>query len=278
MSFKIVTDSGSDLSKEEALEHDITVLPLTTHFGEETCKVGIDMTIDEFYSKLEKCSELPHTAAVTPLQYEEVYDSTDEDILVISLSGALSCTYQNGVIAADGRPNVYCCDSKQATIGQVLLIRRAVELRSEGKSCKEVHEILEREKDDIILIALLDTLLYLKKGGRISGAKAFIGNILKIKPVITLRDGSVDLRDKARGAKNGANLLRKLAESDGIDFNRPYGVAYSGSDDTLVKEYLEGCKDLYENYTIDSLQRVGGIIGTHIGPNAIAVAFFRNNK
>lgn len=272
MSFKIVTDSGSDITQSEAVELGVTVLPFNIRFGQEEYKDGINLGKEDFYNMLETSEELPTTAAVTPFEFE---DTIDGDTLIITLSSKLSCTYQNAVIAASEHANVRVIDSLQATISEGILVKRAIELKNQGLSLDEAYKILEEEKKKIRIVALVDTLLYLKKGGRISPTVAFIGNFLKIKPVISVIDGAVEVIDKARGAKNAQNMLRKLTREEEIDYSMPYSVAFSGNDDTLVRAYLEESNDIYPEGTNFPLCKVGAVIGTHIGPNAIAAAFFK---
>lgn len=155
---------------------------------------------------------------------------------------------------------------------------QAVELRRQGLSAAEIAACLELEKKNIKVLALLDTLEYLKKGGRISKATAFAGSMLNIKPVITLNDGEVSMVGKARGSRQGNNLLRELiADCGGINFNQPYCLAYSGLSDALLQKYIADSADLWKPRT-DSLPiaTVGCVIGAHAGPGAIAVVFFKN--
>ena len=163
------------------------------------------------------------------------------------------------------------------SIGEQLLIKYAFQLINEGKNIQEIVDELNSIKDKVLPIALLDTLEYLKKGGRISYAKAFVGTILSIKPVCAVLDGKVTPVGKARGSKNGNNMLREMVRKVGVDFTKPFCAAYSGLDDTLVKKYLEDSKDLYPDIDIKDIpiRTVGSTIGTHVGPGAIAVAFFR---
>ena len=147
-----------------------------------------------------------------------------------------------------------------------------------GLSAAEIKAQLDEEKRHIRVLALLDTLEYLKKGGRISSAVALAGNILSIKPVIAVENGEVSLVGKARGSKKGNNLLRELVENcGGINFKKPYALAYSGLSDLLLKKYIEDSAELWKENTAElPITTVGCTIGTHVGPGAIAVAFFEN--
>lgn len=280
MSIRIITDSASDILQSDAEKMGITVLPLKTIFSTGEYIDGITLSHKEFFEKLIELGEISKTSQITPFEYEEEYKKyPNDEIIVITLSSKLSGCNQSANIAAAEYDNVYIVDSLNATVGERLLVEYALRLIKEGKTAKEIVDILNKEKDNICLIALLDTLEYLKKGGRISSTTAFIGTILHIKPVITVKDGKVESLGKARGSKNGNNMLRKLVTEYGIDLSLPYEVAYSGLTDVLLKKYLEDNKDLYEG-DIEKLplRTIGSTIGTHVGPGAIALAFFKKNK
>ena len=141
-----------------------------------------------------------------------------------------------------------------------------------------IVEKLETQKKQIHLIALLDTLEYLKKGGRVSKAVAFAGGVLSIKPVIAIENGEVAILGKARGSKQGNNFLVQKIKECGIDFKKPYFLGYTGLNDSLLKKYIEDSKELWTEHTQSlAISTVGGTIGTHVGPGAIAVAFFAKN-
>lgn len=280
MSIRIITDSASDILQSDAEKMGITVLPLKTIFSTGEYIDGVTLSHNKFFEMLIELGEISKTSQITPFEYEEEYKKyPNDEIIVITLSSKLSGCNQSANIAASEYKNVYVVDSLNATVGERLLVEYALRLIKEGKSAKEIVDILNNEKDNICLIALLDTLEYLKKGGRISSTTAFIGTLLHIKPVITIKDGKVESLGKARGSKNGNNMLRKLVTEYGMDLSLPYEVAYSGLTDVLLKKYLEDNKDLYEG-DIEKLplRTIGSTIGTHVGPGAIALAFFKKNK
>lgn len=280
MSVRIIVDSASDITQEEAKELNITVLPMTTHFGDEEFIDGITMSHEEFFEKLVETDVFPQTSQLSPYAYEEAFREVKEagdTAVYIALSSKLSGGYQSAVIGSEGYEDIIeIVDSENVCIGQRLLVLRAVELRKEGKTAKEIAAVLDKEKKEVRLIALLDTLEYLKKGGRISAAVALAGTLLSIKPVIAIENGEVSMLGKARGSKNGNNLLKTLIEKEGgIDFEKPYALAYSGLSDKLLRKYIEDNKDLYEGQADHlPITTIGCIIGTHAGPGAIAVAFF----
>ena len=205
--------------------------------------------------------------------------SAGDTALCITVSSELSGTYQSAMIAAERfGDKVIVVDSLSVTIGEQILVLRAAQLRDEGWSAWEIAEILNHEKKRIRLLALLDTLEYLKKGGRISSAAALAGSILSIKPVVAVQNGKIEMLGKARGSKNGSNKLMELvASSRGIDFDKPLLLAYSGLSDALLRKYISDSRELYEGKAETlPICLIGSTIGTHAGPGAIGVAFFEN--
>jgi len=204
-------------------------------------------------------------------------EKNNDSAVVILMSSKLSGTYQSAVMASAGDyKNIHVVDSLNAALGEQCLILYAVRLRDKGYSAEEIAREIDRVKDKVKLIALLDTLEYLKKGGRISQTAAFAGSMLSIKPVITLEDGVVKILGKARGSKNGNNMLRELVRScGGIDFDMPLLLGYTGLEKTMLDKYVQDSKELWEkgvnNFTV---VRIGSTIGTHVGPGAIALGFF----
>ena len=280
MSIRIVTDSASDIANGE--RNDVTVLPLKLRFGDEEFKDGVDISNKEFYEKLIETEELPITSQATPYDYEEVYKeaaAAGDTLIVITISSKLSGTYQSAVIAAADYDNIHIVDSENVTVGERVLVELALRLKDSGMAAKDIAEQLEREKKKIRLVALLDTLEYLKKGGRISKTAAVAGSLLSIKPVIAIENGEVVMLGKARGSRHGNNLLvEKIKESGGIDFEKPHILGYTGLSDALLQKYIADSEALWHD-EVESLEitYVGAVIGTHVGPGAIAVAFFAQN-
>lgn len=280
MAVRIIVDSACDLIPEQIKRYQLDVLPIKTIFGEEEFLDGVTMSHEEFFEKLVESEELPTTSQVTPIVYEEKYEEVKQagdTAVVITLSSKLSGCYQSANIALDGYEDIITVvDSNNVCIGQQILTMLAVQLRDAGKSAKEIAEELERQKGRIRLIALLDTLEYLKKGGRISGAAAAVGAVLSIKPVIAIEDGEVVVLGKARGSKNGNNMIKQLIQKEGgINFDMPYTLAYSGLSDDLLKKYIKDSAELYDGHGDElPISTIGCAIGTHVGPGAIAAAFF----
>ena len=275
---KIITDSTADFTAAEAAELGIDIVHLRTRFGDEEYIDGVDTTPHQFYEQLVESDVLPTTSQPSPAEFEAAFASALEEageVVAITISSALSGTYQSAVIAAETfGDRVRVVDSLSASIGEQVIVRRAAQLAAEGLSAAELAGRIEAERGDVCVLALLDTLEYLKRGGRMAAA-AFAGGVLAIKPVITLRDGAVVMAGKARGSKNGGNLLNQFAEKRGIDFSRPYLLGYTGLSDALLMKYAADSGELWRAYAEElPVTAIGSVIGTHGGPGAIAVAFF----
>lgn len=275
---KIVTDSASDIVENKRV--DLAVLPVTITFGEQEFQDGITLTHRMFYEKLIECDELPVTSQVPPFAFEEAFREAveqGEQVIAITLSSKLSGTWQSACMAAEGfGDKVRVIDSENASLGQHALVEYALRLKDAGLPFEEIVERLETDKSKIRLIALLDTLEYLKKGGRISKAAAMAGSLLSIKPVIAIQGGEVTILGKARGSKQGNNLLaEQINKTGGIDFKKPFFVGYTGMDDSMLQKYIVDHEAFWKS-SVDRLEisSVGGTIGTHVGPGAIGVAFF----
>lgn len=280
MSVRIVIDSASDITKQRADALHLDFMPLTTIFGEEEYLDGITITHEQFYEKLIECGTIPTTSQIPPYEFEKKFKEIREagdTAVVISLSSLLSGTYQSAVLASDGFEDcIFTVDSLNVSLGLQSLILYAVRLRDQGMSAKEIAAELERVKGKIVVLAVIDTLEYLKQGGRISKTAAWAGTMLAIKPVISIVKGEVVILGKARGSKNGNNMLmQNVKESGGIDFSMPYCLGYTGLDDTLLQKYIKDSAVLWEGKTDNlPITTIGSTIGTHAGPGAIGVAFF----
>lgn len=274
----IITDSASDISQNN--NKGVTVLPMTITFGEENYEDGVSLTPDSFYMKLIESSALPKTSQVSPYAFGQAYENalkSADYVIVITLSSKLSGTYQSACIAADdydGR--VFVIDSENVTVGEQILIDYALSLIDKGIEVNTIVSQLNTIKKRIHLVALLDTLEYLKKGGRISSGAAFLGNVLSIKPVIAIVDGEVSFLGKARGSKQGNNfLIQQVDTYGGIDYSLPVLLGYTGCSTVLMDKYIKDSSSLWEGrIPVPDIIQVGATIGTHIGPGGIAVAFF----
>ncbi|MDE7439431.1 MAG: DegV family protein [Clostridia bacterium] len=280
MSIKLIIDSSSDIDAVEAEKRNIIMIPIEVSFGEQTYLDGVNLTKNEFFEKLIEDNVFPKTSQINKFRYDEAFKKAVEDgsdAVCITLSSKLSATYQSAVDASKkygGKVRVV--DSKNACLGERVLIDYAQRLILEGRTLDEIESTLNKAKGKIRVLALLNTLQYLQKGGRISLVTAFAGGLLNIKPVVAVKDGEVKLVGKAIGSKKGNNLLAQLIEkSGGVDFDMPYGVGYSGLSDELLQKYLSDSAHMWEEHTTNVPEyQVGSTIGAHVGPGGIVVAFF----
>lgn len=285
MSVKFVVDSASDINIKEAEEMGVIVVPLKTYFGENEYLDGVTLDANGFYEKMYEYGEKPRTAAIAPYDFELVFKeelAKGNDIICVDLSKLVSACHQSACITKQDleADNIYPIDSKSASVAERLLIELGMKLASEGKSAKEISEILNNKTNDLKLIILLESLDYLTSGGRISANQA-PSNLNGVKPIVALEDGKVAMKGKARGTKNAIELLNQLVEeAGGIDFDLPYSLGYSGLSDKAVKKYREDYKHLFNTDNAEDIpySQMGCTIGTHLGPNCIAVSFFAKNN
>lgn len=277
---RIVIDSACDMELSRAKELGLDFMPLKTIFGEDEYLDGVTISHEQFFEKLIECGTMPTTSQISPYDFEKKFEeikAAGDTAVVITLSSLLSGTYQSATIAAsDYEDCITVVDSLNVCIGEQNLVMLAVRLRDQGLSAVEIASQLEDAKHRVKVLAVFDTLEYLKRGGRISKTAAWAGNVLSIKPVISIEKGEVAILGKARGSKNGNNMLiQQINQSNGIDFSMPYTLAYSGLSDVLLKKYITDSSAIWEGHT-DSLpvSTIGATIGTHAGPGAIAVSYF----
>lgn len=277
MSVKIIVDSTADLLPE--IKERVTVVPLTVRFGD--CEYVDGVTIDHkaFYEKLVESDVLPTTSQATPDAFSQAFRQVQQDgdsAVVITLSSQLSGTYQSARIAEMDYDNIYVVDSGSVAMGSGILVQQALRYADEGLSACEIAERLEEDKQHIVIVALVDTLEYLKKGGRISKTVAVAGAMLNIKPVLSFVKGEIRILGKARGSKMGNNLLvQEIEKAGGVDFTKPLLLGYTGLSDAMLVKYIEDSRHLWAP-DVEAVQytTIGSVIGTHVGPGAIAVAFF----
>lgn len=278
MKVRIIVDSTADMAPR--YRGHAAVAPLTIHFGGEELIDGVSIDRRRFYERLVESDELPTTSQASPAVFQQLYEDAKragESAVVITISSKLSGTYQSACLAAADYENVYVVDSLSAAIGTGILAEYAIGCAEAGMDAVSLAAHLEQKRADICVIGLLDTLEYLKRGGRISKTVAFAGGLLSIKPVVTIQDGEIALIGKARGSRQGNNLLvEKIHACGGIDFQLPILLGYTGLSDAFLRKYVDDSRALWEHGT-DSLDEalISGVIGTHTGPGAVAVAFFR---
>ena len=271
MATRIITDSGSDILA--ASGDGLVVLPLSIAFGERTYRDGADLTHARFYDMLVEQDELPTTGQVTPYDFGRAIEDAEaagDEAVIVTLASGLSGTHQSAVMAAAGHSCARVFDSGSASVGERIQVERAVGLARSGMSADDIVAVLEAERGSVRVLALLDTLEYLRRGGRIP------------KAVLEIRDGQVVVLGKARGSKSARNLLREeIAKSGSVDFSRPVALGYTGNSDALLRKYLEDSRDLWEGYAQPGqlpVHTIGATIGTHAGPGAIGVAFYAHES
>ncbi len=280
---KILIDSASDIDQKEAESLGIYMIPMEVRFGEENFLDGVNLSHRQFFEKLIESSELPKTSQINEFRWEEQYKELTQNgdqLIVITISSKLSGTYNCAKNAAKNfAGQVFVVDSLSAAIGERILCEFALKLIKQNKDINSIIDELNDKKKNIQIIAVVDTLKYLRKGGRISSVTALAGEILSIKPVISVVGGEVKMVGKAIGSKKSNNLLMQLVEKcGGIDFDMPYALGYSGLNDDYLQKYLQDSEVLWKEH-IDDVNKIpsymiGSTIGTHVGPNAIGVAFY----
>ena len=278
MSVKIIVDSTADLIP--AVRSRVEVVPLTIHFGEEEYIDGVTIDSRMFYEKLIESDVLPTTSQASPYVFEEAFRKAVEDgseVVCITVSSRLSGTYQSAVIAAEEfHGQVHVVDSYTIALGSAILTEYALGLADHGMDAQTIAWKLMQKREKVRLMAMLDTLEYLKKGGRISSAAAIAGGLLNIKPVICIENGEIKMLGKARGSRQANNLLvQEIGKAGGVDFGKPVLLGYTGLSDALLKKYIQDSAALWEGHLEElPYEVVGSVVGTHAGPGAVAVAFF----
>mgnify|MGYP004699643957 FL=1 len=276
---RILTDSASDILPAEAEQLGVTVIPLNVTLEDGTVlRDGVDMTPSAYYEILAGCRKLPTTSQPSPELFENFFleaATAGDEVIGIFLSHTLSGTYQCAKLAADmaNVDNVLFVDSGHVCLSEALLVRLAVQLRDSGKTAGQIAAILEHAKEHLHLVAAIDDLKYLRKGGRLPAAVAVAGGMLGIKPLITIQDGKVAMAGKARGLPGAyVALFKKVEEMGGISpaFPALAGYTVSPREVTPIQTYLR------DNLQQEDLlvRQIGCVIGTHAGPGAFGIAFF----
>ena len=278
MSVKIIVDSTADLTPQ--VRSRVDVVPLSIHFGEEEYIDGVTIDSQAFYEKLIESDVLPTTSQASPFAFEQAFEKAVADgsqVVCITVSSRLSGTYQSAVIAAEEFPGkVFVVDSQTVALGSAILTDYALSLVDRGMDAESIAWKLMQKREKVRLLAMLDTLEYLKKGGRISAAVALAGGLLNIKPVVCIEKGEIKMLGKARGSRQANNLLvQEIGKAGGVDFKKPLLLGYTGLSDALLQKYIQDSAALWEGQ-VESLpcSVVGSVVGTHAGPGAVAVAFF----
>ncbi len=277
MAVKIIIDSTADIPQD--LRSRFVTVPLTVCFGQQEYVDGVTITYQTFYEKLMESDVLPTTSQATPDAFSQVFrqvTQAGDTAVVLTIASTLSGTWQSAMIAAQDYPGIHVVDTESAAIGSGILAQRALSLADSGMDAQSIARQLEQERSHVRVIALLDTLEYLKRGGRISKTVAFAGELLNLKPVLSVENGQISMLGKARGSKQGNNLLfTEIQKTGGVDFTRPVLLGYTGLSDALLQKYVQDSRQLWEEGgDAPAFTPIGSVIGTHAGPGAIAAAFF----
>ena len=274
MSVKIVVDSSVDLIPE--VKAQVKTVALSVLFGDQEHKDGVTIDPVKFYEMLTGSELLPTTSQPTPVAFEDAYRELVEaghEVVCITIASKLSGTYQSATIAAGEFPGkVFVVDSRSAAIGAGLLVEWALKLADEGKNGQEILEALMEKRKGIRLYAMVDTLEYLKKGGRLSSTVAFVGGVLNLKPIISLEEGEIKVIGKARGQKAAFTALTKACQEACVKYEEPFMLGYTGVSDENLTNYMEENADMWPADSKKTI--IGSAIGTHAGPGAVAMAFF----
>lgn len=279
MNVRIIIDSSADTTLE--IRKQCTVVPLTLRFGDTEYIDGVTIDHRTFYEMLIESDTLPTTSQASPDAFAQVFQQVvdaGEEAVVLTLSSKLSGTYQSACIAAMDFPErIHVVDSLNVAIRTGILAELAVSMVREGKDAKTVAAALTEARERICVLAMLDTLEYLKKGGRIFKTVAFAGELLSIKPVVAIADGAISMLGKARGSRQANNLLvKEIEKAGGVDFSKPVLLGYTGLSDVLLEKYITDSAALWQELGHKPhTTPIGSIIGTHAGPGAVAAAFFK---
>ena len=277
---RILTDSSSEISYEDAKERNIDLLPIMVTFENGGEISSLDMQVSEFYEKMATAQVLPKTSQINAFTFEEYFESikkAGDTAVVLPISSGLSGTYQSAVTAAEKYMGiVFVVDVKTTTFSLRDIVYRITKLRDNGMQARELAKEAGKIKDKARLYAYIDTLRYLKMGGRVSGAQAAIGTVLNIKPIITVEKGLVEVIGKERGQKNALDKIISLFLENNIDYEQGITVASSNgnADDYAMLSEAIMAADRNITRSMIAYSTIGPTIGTHVGPGAIAMSFF----
>jgi DegV family protein with EDD domain len=274
MVVRIVTDSASDLPQHACDELGIEIVPLTIRFGDKEYVDRKELSTADFWRELEKSSVLPETAAPSVGAFEETFrqlaDSGADGIVCVNLSAHLSATMQSAQVAAkalDGLCPIAIVDSKSASMGIGNLALHAARRAADGLDLATIVAEVEHRRDHQRILAALDTLEYLRKGGRIGGARALLGSMLSIKPIIAVVDGAVDEAGKVRTRSKALRFIIDRVPEHGVE---QIAVLHAGAPD--VDEFLTLLRPRVPEADI-VVGNIGPVIGVHTGPRVLGIAW-----
>ena len=278
MSIRIVVDSTADIPAQ--LKNRLTIVPLNVSFGDDLYIDGVTIQSQEFYEKLAVCKDLPTTSQPSPDAYAKVFEeakNAGDTLVVLTVSSGISGTYQSAMIAAQDYPeNVHIVDTQHVANGFGILAEYALQLADEGKTAQEIVDAITDAREKVQFYALVDNLTNLQKGGRIPKSLAIAGTLLSLKPVLCMKNGVLETMGKARGIKQGYNLLNKEILSAGVDFDKPFLLAYTGVTDEPMQKYMAVGGEIWNTSKKDvRYVPLCSVVGAHAGAGAVVVAFFK---
>ncbi len=278
MKIKIITDAASDIPNEFIKQNNIIVLPVEITFNDTSYLDGVNITKNEFYEKLIDCKQLPKTSLINSTRWQEVFEtqSSDTTYLVMPMSKELSGSYNSAKMALEemGKPsNFILFDLNQITIAQGAIIMETVKLINNYSNLEQIVNGVNNLINKCVLLAYVDDLKYLKMGGRLNTTTAFIGGMLNIKPIITIKDGKVDVVTKAMGTSKACKTIISLFLKN-RDENMPiyFGRAYY---EKPLEEFKSVCKACFKLSGTEKTLTIGATVGTHVGPGAVGIVYFK---
>lgn len=277
MAIKLVVDSTSDLPDDIVEKYDIRVVPLTVNFENESFLDKVELTTSQFLEKLKKAEKLPTTSQVSPGEFVNVFkEILDEgnEILGIFIANELSGTTESAFMAKEiiGSDKIHIIDSRTVTLGAASLILEAARLIEKNYIIEEIEkQILEYTKK-VKFAAIVDTLKYLEKGGRLSKKQAIIGSILNVKPIINVENGVINAIDKVRGKAKGIKWITNWVEENKFDFKDKIVFLYYSDEIELLNKIKD---TLLSNHEIKEIVigEIGAVVSTHAGPGCVGIAF-----
>lgn len=279
MSVKIIVDSACDLTPEEGKDLNIQIIPLRYMLGDKEYLDGITISNTEFYKIITTQDVFPKTSQITPFQYEQAFEEglkECDEVLCMTMSSGVSGCYQSACLAqSEFDEKVMVFNSQHFCFSYTVLVKYAVMLRDQGLNVKEIYDKLTEALQKVRIIAVFDTLEYLKKGGRLSAGASIIGNVLGIKPIITISEGKVKVIKTVRGIKKGMISMDEYLDEEGeIDFDMPIVSGYTGVAPDQLNEFMEKYGSRHFEGRELPVEVVGTTVGSYAGPDAFAIGYF----
>ncbi len=278
MGVRIITDSTSDITTSQAAEWGLQIAPLKVRFGEEEFIDGVTLSPAEFYERLAASEELPQTAQVNPDEFSKLFEEArraGDEVFGIFLSSDLSGTYQSALLARElcGGEGIYLTDSRTVTFGLGLLVREALRMREQGAGAQAIWQAMEQLKERVCLYAAVDTLKYLRMGGRLSGTAAVLGGLLNIKPLISVQEGKVEAVHKVRGLNPALDWIIGRLEQQKADTSHVLMFGHTNAPE-LCEQFTQRTLERVAIADYDSTS-IGSVVGTHAGPGCTGIAFVK---